>query len=155
MTNKNISTLRQGFQRQSKRKRPLSITLIIAWMVFMIFKNFLKLFDTSRLERNASILGQNMAYFNYIADVFFLLVFVILICLFLLRTRNAWKYFAGTMALLIIGNLVGMLYIPQFIASLPSESQSFIFIFTLLGDILVILFYLFLAYIVYRRRKEI
>ncbi|MEK6896769.1 MAG: hypothetical protein AABX12_04920 [Nanoarchaeota archaeon] len=137
---------------KAHRKKPLSLTLITVWMGFMIFRIFLKLFDINRLERNASVLGDMLAYVNYFIDAFILLMFVVLICLFLFKHRNAGKYFIGLMAILIIGNFLGLFYLPASLALFPPESQGFMSVFLILASILIALFYAFLAYVVYRKR---
>ena len=138
--------------REISKKKPLSLTLITVWMGFMILRTFFKLFDTNRLGRNASIFGETLTYLNYFIDAFILLMFVILVCLFLFKNRNAWKYFIALMAILIIGNILGLFYLPASIALFPPESQGFMSILLVITAIVISLFYAFLAYLVYKKR---
>ncbi len=136
-----------------KRKMPISFILIMIWMGFMIVKILFKLFNVSKLERNAFILGETVAYINYFVDALILLFFIILLCLFILRKRYAWKYFIGLMIFVIIGNIIGLFYLPKVLSLVPAESQLFVLGTAIITTILIILFYLVLIYIVYRRRR--
>ena len=60
-----------------KNKAPISITLIIIWIVLAGISTLLKQFDMSRLELNKQILGSSLGILNYFADwvIFGLFIF--------------------------------------------------------------------------------
>ncbi len=143
----------QKFKRfETKKKMPFSLKLIFIWMVFIVIRGLAKLTNLGRLEENYLLLGKPMAITNYVIDSIVLVAFVILICLFILKNKNFWKYFVGIIVFMITGVLVGFIYLPGTISLFPSEAQSFALISTIIMQILLLLFYTLLIFIVYRKR---
>jgi hypothetical protein len=136
-----------------KKKMPFSLKLVFVWMIFMIIRGIAKLTNLTRLEENYVLLGKVMGIINYGIDAIVLVAFVILISMFIIRKRNTWKYFVSLMVFLMIGLLIGLIYIPNMLTMIPVESQNFVLIGTIVGQILLFLFYALLISIVYRKRR--
>ncbi len=141
--------------RKDMKKRPIAITLIIAWMIYIVMRNFFKLFNFGeRFELNKLVLGRELAIINYISDVIILIAFVILIFLFIHRIKNSWKYFIVIMIFLTIGALTAIFYIDKGLSILPKEipKDSF-YPFVIVAISLITAFYIFLIYVVYKNRN--
>ncbi len=136
----------------TKKKMPFSLKLIFIWMIFMVIRGLAKLTNLARLEENYTLLGKAMAITNYVIDAIVLVAFVILICMFLLRKKNTWKYFILLIGFMMIGVLISFAYLPKILELLPIESQDFVLIWTVGGQILLLLFYTLLIFIAYRKR---
>jgi|SRR3989344_248979 len=150
-------------KKYSKNKKtPISIILIIVWMFLMVFRGFGKLINIRKFELNQMLFGKTFALINYFMDIMILIVFIILITLFMKRSRNAWKYFIYLMLFLIlgviIGSIYGLIYSEKFVDVVISQRginfppQFFIFAM-IIGLIIVILFYSLLIYLVYKNRN--
>jgi len=140
---------------KNNRKTPISIIFIIGWMVYMVVRILFKSVSINRLNANIDLLGQNLALFNYIADVIILIAFIILIILFIYKKRDSWKYFIILMGILVIGNIIGLFYIDQLTNVIPIADPSlvsFVTIAAYIFSILLMIFYAILAYIVYTKR---
>lgn len=149
MTNKQINN----------RKRPTSITLIIIWMFLMVFRGISKLFDMKRFALNQQLVGESMALFNYAMDFLILIAFIFLIIFFIMRKKNSWKYFLIIITVLIVGGAFSIVYVllyPEMLLStlpLDTASLGFIFTFTIIVSILILLFYLLVGHSVYKNRS--
>jgi len=91
--------------KTQKRKIPISIILIIVWMVIAIISTLIKQFDMERLATNKIIMGVTLALLNYMIDFIILFGFVIFLFLFWKR-KNIWKYFIYFIVFLMIGELL-------------------------------------------------
>ncbi len=138
---------------ENSKKMPMSIILIVIWMSLMAIRNAFRLIDLERFAINQDIFGSNLSIFNYIADAIILVAFVLLIISFILRKKNSWKYFIILMAVLVIGIVWGSFFVRNLSEFFPAEATDFVFIFTYIIVFLIILFYTFLAYVVYRKRS--
>lgn len=138
-----------------ENKTPISIRLIMVWMGYMSLRALANLVSMNNFKLNAEILGQNLAIFNYLSDLTILFAFIALIVLFVKRKKDSWIYFIILMVFLIIGNIIGLFYVDKIFSLIPIEEpgfESFVIAFLFIFIFLVTAFYLFLAYVVYRKR---
>lgn len=140
------------YKSGNRKKMPISIILIIIWMGFMAIRNLFRLIDLERFEINQEILGNGIAIINYLADAIILLAFILLIVSFILRKRSSWKYFIILIIVLIIGIVWGLFFVGNLSNFIPAEALNFVFILTYIIAFLIILFYVFFAYVVYEKR---
>lgn len=137
----------------AKKKMPFSLKLIFVWMILMVIRGLAKLINITKLENNYILLGKAMAITNYVIDAIILVALVILISMFLIKKRNAWKYFILLIGFMMTGVLISFAYLPRILELMPIESQSFVLIWTIGGQILLLLFYALLIFIAYRKRS--
>lgn len=148
---------KQNKTKQSKR--PISIILIMIWMVIAAFSTLFKQFNLERLEMNKQIMGGVLALSNYFIDFFILIGFVTFIVLFWKRKR-AWKQFIGFIIFLIAGELFSFVYIIMHSSEILEPlritnvfSPKLLIIISLIVLLLHLLFYVLIIYFTYKNRN--
>src|SRR3989344_2575947 len=91
---------------KNNSKRQITITLLLIWISYMIFRGILKLFNLGKVELNKQIFG-TFAIVNYWIDALILLGFIAILILFIKRKWNTWRYIIGMTLFLILGTLFG------------------------------------------------
>ncbi|MBU0760157.1 MAG: hypothetical protein KJ600_04220 [Nanoarchaeota archaeon] len=144
----------------AKKKRPLSITLIIVWIILAIIRGVSKIFASDRIEINKQIFGSTFSFVNYGIDILILIGFVIFLFMFVKRKRDTWKYFIYFLAFLMIGVLTGtsLMFLnfekfAELTVSASGKSLADILpIFLFISPILVLGFYALVMYFVKKNR---
>jgi len=91
------------------KKTPISIILIIIWMIIASINILFKLFDLERFSLNVQIMGKLLTSIDYIIDAIILVLFVIFIVLFLLRIKKTDKHFFYFIIFLMAGSIFSFL----------------------------------------------
>ncbi len=144
--------------KKEKSKRPISIVLIMTWMVIAAFSALLKQFNLERLEMNKQIMGETLALSNYFIDFIILIGFIVFLYLFWKR-KNIWKYFIGFILFLIIGELLSFIYSILYADKILEPfgiskviSPTLLIIISSIVVFLHLLFYSAVIYFVYKNR---
>ena len=142
--------------KTKSRKTQFAIMLIIAWMVYMIFRGILKAINYQRIEVNRQIFG-TFAVIDYFIDILIMLTLIVLVYLFIKKSPKAWKYFIYLNSFMILGVVVGTIYnfiaIDKIVDTLTVHITPKAFLISnVVGSTFLIVFYLLLAYLAYRNR---
>ena len=146
-------------KKQTKRKTPISIILIIIWMFIAVISLLFKQFNIEQLTQNKVLLGETPGLFNYYIDFIVLIAFIIFIILFFKRRENTWKYFIGFIIFLILGDIIGLIYgtlnADKIVATteLSSDFSQFILIGTIILFFIHLAFYSLVIYFMYKNRN--
>lgn len=92
-----------------KPKTPLSIILILIWMVIASISLLFKQFNMERLELTKQGMGEIIALSNYFLDFIVLIAFISFIFLFLKR-KKVLKIFNIFILFLVAGELFSIIY---------------------------------------------
>src|SRR3989344_3446142 len=141
---------------KSKQKPPIAITLLLVWIGYMICRGILKILDIERIEENKQIFG-NFALVDYWIDVVILIALIITLFLFIKRYINTWKYIIGTVIFLMIGVVVGQIYVfvlaDKIISIAGQDIPRSVFLFSsIISSIFLLVFYSFVIFEAYKNR---
>ncbi len=145
-------------QEIKRGKMPLSIIVIMIWMVIVVLMMFFKQFNMEKLALNKNIMGGTLALFDYILDFIILFLFIVFIVLFW-KKKNVWKSFIYFIIFLMIGQVFSVffniIYLDEIVKASQSlgilTSSSLIFI-SLLIALIHLGFYSLIIYFVYKNK---
>ena len=140
-----------------KNKAPISITLIIIWIVLAGISTLLKQFDMSRLELNKQILGSSLGILNYFADWVIFGLFIFFLILFLKRKPRTVMYFNYFIILQMIGLIISLFFSINHVQEIVDaySQPSVPHMFYILAFVIVILIQLFVySLIIYFTNKN-